>query len=233
MLVTGPTGSGKSTTLAAIIDKVNKTYDKHVVTIEDPVEFVHQNRNSHLLAPRGGPPHPGLRTEALRVGIRQDADVILVGEMREQETIALAITAAEMGMLVFGTLHTNNAAKTDRPHHRRLPGRGAEHDGLSLALRVALAGIVSQLLLPTADGKGRVRVQRDPAEDPGPTRTLSATATPRCSTPSSSPGKAQGMQAMDDVLFAYAKEGKITAQDAYMKATDKARFEPLVDGQPG
>ena len=111
VLVTGPTGSGKSTTLAAIIDKINKTYSKHVVTIEDPVEFVHQNRNS-LFSHR----EVGLHTQgfgpALKGAIRQDADVILVGEMREMETISLAITAAEMGMLVFGTLHTNNAAKT-------------------------------------------------------------------------------------------------------------------------
>jgi twitching motility protein PilT len=223
VLVTGPTGSGKSTTLAAIIDRVNKTYAKHIVTIEDPVEFVHQNRNcvfSHR--------EVGLHTQgfgpALRSAIRQDADVILVGEMRERETISLAITAAEMGMLVFGTLHTNNAAKTIDRIVDAFPAD--EQNMVRLSLSESLAGIVSQLLLPTADGKGRVaaneillRTQALPnVIRDGNTQMLASLI---------QSGKGQGMQAMDDVLFQYAKEGKITGQDAYMKATDKARFEPL------
>jgi twitching motility protein PilT len=224
VLVTGPTGSGKSTTLAAIIDKVNKTYDKHIVTIEDPVEFVHQNRGctfSHR--------EVGLHTQgfspALRSAIRQDADVILVGEMRERETIGLAITAAEMGMLVFGTLHTNNAAKTIDRIIDAFPAD--EQNMVRLSLSESLAGIVSQLLLPTADGKGRVAANEILLRTPGLPNVIRDANTQMLSSIIQS-GKSQGMQAMDDVLFQLAKSGKVTARDAYMKATDKPRFEPLL-----
>ncbi len=225
VLITGPTGSGKSTTLAAIIDKVNKTYPKHIVTIEDPVEFVHQHRKatfSHR--------EVGLHTQsfgnALRSAIRQDADVILVGEMRERETIALAITAAEMGMLVFGTLHTNNAAKTIDRIIDAFPAD--EQNMVRLSLSESLTGIVSQQLLRTADGKGRIAVNEI---------LLKTTGLPNVIREGNSQmlysiiqaGKSQGMQAMDDVLFKLAKDGKITARDAYMKATDKTKFEPLLD----
>ncbi len=155
MLVTGPTGSGKSTTLAAIIDQINSTYPKHIVTIEDPVEFVHQNKLS-VFSQR----EVGADTEsfgaALRAAIRQDADVILVGEMRDLETISLAITAAEMGSLVFGTLHTNGAAKTIDRLIDAFPAD--EQAQIRTTLAESLAGIVSQLLLRTADGKGRCAV---------------------------------------------------------------------------
>jgi twitching motility protein PilT len=224
VLVTGPTGSGKSTTLAAIIDKVNKTYDKHIVTIEDPVEFVHQNRGctfSHR--------EVGLHTQgfgpALRSAIRQDADVILVGEMRERETIGLAITAAEMGMLVFGTLHTNNAAKTIDRIIDAFPAD--EQNMVRLSLSESLAGIVSQLLLPTADGKGRVAANEILLRTPGLPNVIRDANTQMLNSIIQS-GKSQGMQAMDDVLFELAKSGKVTARDAYMKATDKPRFEPLL-----
>ncbi|MBW2230604.1 MAG: PilT/PilU family type 4a pilus ATPase [Deltaproteobacteria bacterium] len=229
VLVTGPTGSGKSTTLAAIIDKLNKTYARHVVTIEDPVEFVHQNRNSTF-----SHREVGLHTQgfgpALRSAIRQDADVILVGEMREQETIALAITAAEMGMLVFGTLHTNNAAKTVDRIIDAFPAE--EQNMVRLSLSESLAGIVSQLLLPTADGKSRIAVNEILLRTPGLPNVIRDGNTQMLASIIQS-GKGLGMRAMDDVLFEYARDGKITAHDAYMKATDKARFEPLVDGQPG
>ena len=164
VLVTGPTGSGKSTTLAAIIDKINKTYSRHVVTIEDPVEFVHQNRNS-LFSHREVGLHSQGFGPALRSAIRQDADVILVGEMREQETISLAITAAEMGMLVFGTLHTNNAGKTIDRIIDAFPCRRAEHDpALSLSESLVRASCRSSCC-PTADGCGRIAVYRDSAQD--------------------------------------------------------------------
>jgi twitching motility protein PilT len=224
VLVTGPTGSGKSTTLAAIIDKINKTYSRHVVTIEDPVEFVHQNRNS-LFSHR----EVGLHTKgfgpALRSAIRQDADVILVGEMREQETISLAITAAEMGMLVFGTLHTNNASKTIDRIIDAFPAE--EQNMVRLSLSESLAGIVSQLLLPRADKSGRIAVNEILLRTAGLPNVIRDGNTPMISQIIQA-GKNQGMQSMDDVLFAYAKEGKITAHDAYMKASEKARFEPLV-----
>jgi twitching motility protein PilT len=224
VLVTGPTGSGKSTTLASIIDKINKTYSRHIVTIEDPVEFVHQNRNS-LFSHR----EVGLHTKgfgpALRSAIRQDADVILVGEMREQETISLAITAAEMGMLVFGTLHTNNAAKTIDRIIDAFPAE--EQNMVRLSLSESLAGIVSQLLLPRADKGGRIAANEILLRTAGLPNIIRDGNTPMLSQIIQA-GKNQGMQSMDDVLFAYAKEGKISAQDAYMKSSDKGRFEPLV-----
>jgi len=223
VLVTGPTGSGKSTTLAAIIDRVNKTYAKHIVTIEDPVEFVHQNRNSTF-----SHREVGLHTQgfgpALRSAIRQDADVILVGEMRERETIGLAITAAEMGMLVFGTLHTNNAAKTIDRIVDAFPAE--EQNMVRLSLSESLAGIVSQLLLPTKDGKGRVAANEILLRTAGLPNVIRDGNNQMLGSIIQS-GKSQGMQAMDDVLFQLAKDGRVSGHDAYMKATDKARFESL------
>jgi twitching motility protein PilT len=224
VLVTGPTGSGKSTTLAAIIDRINKSHRKHIVTIEDPVEFVHQNRDC-IFSHREVGLHTQGFSPALRSAIRQDADVILVGEMRERETISLAITAAEMGMLVFGTLHTNNAPKTIDRIIDAFPAE--EQNMVRLSLSESLAGIVSQLLLPTADGKGRVAVNEILLKTAGLPNVIREGNNQMINSIIQS-GKGQGMQSMDDVLFQYAKEGKITAHDAYMKATEKARFEPLV-----
>ena len=225
VLVTGPTGSGKSTTLAAIIDKINKSYARHIVTIEDPVEFVHQNQNS-LFSHR----EVGLHTlgfgPALRSAIRQDADVILVGEMREMETIALAITAAEMGMLVFGTLHTNNASKTIDRIIDAFPAD--EQNMVRLSLSESLAGIVSQLLLPRADKGGRIAANEILLRTAGLPNIIRDGNTPMIGQIIQA-GQKQGMQSMDDVLFAYARDGKISAQDAYMKAADKSRFEALLD----
>ena len=224
VLVTGPTGSGKSTTLAAIIDRINRTTSKHIVTIEDPVEFVHQNREC-IFSHR----EVGLHTQgfgpALRSAIRQDADVILVGEMREQETIALAITAAEMGMLVFGTLHTNNAAKTIDRIIDAFPAE--EQNMVRMSLSESLAGIVSQLLLPTAGGTSRVACNEILLKTPGLPNVIREGNTQMLYSIMQA-GKKDGMQAMDDVLFQRAQLGTITAQDAYMKATDKARFEQLL-----
>ena len=225
VLVTGPTGSGKSTTLAAIINEINHKYSKHIVTIEDPVEFVHQNRSA-IFSHR----EVGLHTlgfgPALRSAIRQDADVILVGEMRERETIELAITAAEMGMLVFGTLHTNNASKTIDRIIDAFPAD--EQNMVRLSLSESLAGIVSQLLVPTPDGKGRVAVNEILLRTTGLPNVIREGNTQMINSIIQS-GKHAGMQQMDDVLFEYAEAGKITAHDAYMKATDKGRFEPLLN----
>lgn len=223
VLVTGPTGSGKSTTLAAIIDRMNKTYARHIVTIEDPVEFVHQNRLSTFSHREVGLHSHGFGP-ALRAAIRQDADVILVGEMRERETISLAITAAEMGMLVFGTLHTNNAAKTIDRIIDAFPAD--EQNMVRLSLSESLAAVVSQLLLPTADGKGRIAANEILLRAQGLQNVIREGNMQMLASIIQS-GKTLGMQAMDDVLFAFAKEGRISGHDAYMKATDKARFEGM------
>jgi twitching motility protein PilT len=224
VLVTGPTGSGKSTTLAAIVDQINRTQSKHIVTIEDPVEFVHSNRGC-VFSHREVGLHTSGFAPALRSAIRQDADVILVGEMRERETIGLAITAAEMGMLVFATLHTNNAAKTIDRIIDAFPAE--EQNMVRMSLSESLAGIVSQILLPKADGTGRVAANEILLKTRGLPNVIREGNTQMLYSIIQS-GKGEGMQAMDDVLFACAKDGTILARDAYMKATDKARFEPFL-----
>ncbi len=224
VLVTGPTGSGKSTTLAAVIDHINSSACKQMVTIEDPVEFVHQNKKSTLSHREVGSHTQGFGP-ALRAAIRQDADVVLVGEMRDRETIALAITAAEMGMLVFGTLHTNSAAKTIDRIIDAFPAK--EQNQVRISLSESLAAVVSQLLVPTADGKGRCAVHEILLRTSGlPNIIREGKITMIHSLIES--GRSMGMQSMDDTLFAYAKEGRIRPNDAYMKATNKARFEPML-----
>jgi twitching motility protein PilT len=153
VLVTGPTGSGKSTTLAAMIDYINGTAKKHIITLEDPIEFVHRSKNS-LVNQREIGPHSKSFASALRAALREDPDVILVGEMRDLETISLALTAAETGHLVFATLHTKSAPKTiDRVIDAFPP---AQQQQVRVQLAEALQGVVSQLLLPTKDKKSRV-----------------------------------------------------------------------------
>jgi twitching motility protein PilT len=153
VLVTGPTGSGKSTTLAAMIDLINATTKKHIITLEDPIEFVHKSKTS-LVNQREIGPHSKSFAAALRAALREDPDVILVGEMRDLETISLALTAAETGHLVFGTLHTKSAPKTiDRIIDAFPP---AQQQQIRVQLAEALQGVVSQLLMPTKDKKGRV-----------------------------------------------------------------------------
>jgi twitching motility protein PilT len=155
ILVTGPTGSGKSTTLAAIIDSINATRRAHIITIEDPIEFVHKNKQS-LINQREVSSHTHSFSNALRAALREDPDIILVGEMRDLETISLAITAAETGHLVFATLHTNSAVKTVDRIIDVFPEK--QQAQIRAMLSESLRGIVAQALLPREDGKGRVAV---------------------------------------------------------------------------
>jgi len=224
VLVTGPTGSGKSTTLAAIIDLINSTYAKHIVTIEDPVEFVHPNKKCVLSQREVGADTPSFAA-ALKVAVRQDADVVLVGEMRDLETISLAITAAEMGTLVFGTLHTNSAAKTIDRLIDAFPAE--EQPQIRTTLAESIGGIVSQLLLQTADGAGRCAVHEILLRTSGLGNIIREGNTPMLQSVIQGNRK-MGMCAMDDSLFEKVEKGKITARAAYMKANDKQRFEPLV-----
>ena len=221
VVVTGPTGSGKSTTLAAIIDKINRESSRHIVTIEDPVEFVHQNQQS-VMSHREVGYHTKGFAPALRAAVRQDADVVLVGEMRDRETISLAITAAEMGMLVFGTLHTNSAAKTIDRIIDAFPA--TEQPQVRLSLSESLAAVVAQLLLPTADGKGRMAVHEILLRTSGLPNLIREGNIQMLASVIQG-GKNEGMQAMDDALFALANDGKISGKDAYLKALDKQRFE--------
>ncbi len=225
VLVTGPTGSGKSTTLAAIIDTINRTYRKHVVTIEDPVEFVHQNRQSVFSQREVGTDTDSFGG-ALRGALREDADVILVGEMRDLETIALAITAAEMGTLVFGTLHTNGTANTI---DRLIDAFPADQQAqVRITLSESLAAVVSQLLLPTADGKGRVAVNEVLLKTSGLPNVIREGNTPMIRSLIQG-GRAEGMQLMDDALAFLVDKGVITGRDAYLKATEKGRFEQYLE----
>jgi twitching motility protein PilT len=224
VLVTGPTGSGKSTTLAAMIDRINRGSRRHVVTLEDPIEFVHRNK-SCVFSHREVGNHSQSFQNGLRAAIRQDADVILVGEMRDYETISLAITAAEMGLLVFGTLHTNGATKTIDRIIDSFPSD--EQPQARLSLSESLAGVVSQLLLPRADGKGRVAALEILLRCPGLANVIREGNIPML-TSMIQQGKREGMQLMDDHLFELVERRTITPQDAYMKALDKPRFEPLL-----
>ena len=153
VLVTGPTGSGKSTTLAAIIDEINRNRSEHILTIEDPIEFLHRHKRCIVNQREIGPDATSF-AEALRAALRQDPDVILVGEMRDLETISTALTAAETGHLVFGTLHTQSAPSTIDRIIDVFPAEQQEQIRIQIAS--SLQGVVTQALLPTADGKGRV-----------------------------------------------------------------------------
>ena len=223
VLVTGPTGSGKSTTLAAIIDRINNTYSKHIVTIEDPVEFVHPNKKCVISQREVGTDTTSFAA-ALRVAIRQDADVVLVGEMRDLETISLTITAAEMGMLVFGTLHTNSAAKTVDRLIDAFPAN--QQNQIRTTLAESVVAIVSQLLLRTADGDGRCAAHEI---------LLKTSALPNIIREGNTPmltsiiqgGRSFGMQTMDDSLFELVESGRVTAKAAMSKATEKSHFETL------
>ncbi|MDA8021265.1 MAG: type IV pilus twitching motility protein PilT [Thermoanaerobaculia bacterium] len=219
-LITGPTGSGKSTTLAAVIDRINSNYTKHIVTIEDPVEFVHPNKKSVLSQREVGSDVPSFAA-ALKVAVRQDADVILVGEMRDLETISLAITAAEMGALVFGTLHTNSAAKTIDRLIDAFPA--SEQSQVRTTLAESICAIVSQLLLKTTDGEGRVAVHEILLKTAGLPNVVREGKTSMLRSIIEG-GRARGMCMMDDSLMEKYEKGLITARDALNKAANKDRF---------
>jgi twitching motility protein PilT len=221
VLVTGPTGSGKSTTLASIVHRINETYDKHVVTIEDPIEFVHHDQRC-VFSQREVGQDAASFAEALRSAMRQDADVILVGELRDLETISLALKAAEMGALVLATLHTSGAAKTVDRIIDVFPG--AEQPRIRLSLGDALAAVVSQLLIPTADGKGRCAATEILFRCQGLANAIREGATPMIRNLIQS-GRRAGMRSMDDSLLELLGQKRITLDEALRKATEKSRFE--------
>jgi twitching motility protein PilT len=223
VLVTGPTGSGKSTTLAAIIDKINATYEKHILTIEDPIEFVHQNQRS-MISQREVGAHTKTFESALRAGLRENPDVILVGELRGRE-VELALAAAEMGMLVFGTLHTNSAAKTIDRLIDIFPTD--EQEQIRMSLSEALAGVVAQLLVPTADGKGRVAAIEILMKTSGLPNIIREGNTPQLLSMMQG-GRQVGMQTMDDALEVLFRKGVVRGKDVLQRASDKGRFEQLL-----
>jgi twitching motility protein PilT len=227
VLVTGPTGSGKSTTLAALIDHINENFARHVVTIEEPIEFVHDNKRS-VVTQREVPNDSISFPIALKAALREDVDIVLVGEMRDLETISLALTAAETGVLVFGTLHTNNARKTvDRmvdvfPAPRQAQARAM--------LANSLRGVLAQLLLKKADGSGRVAVNEILIANAAVSAIIREGATQKLQDVIVS-GKAQGMQFMDDAIWALLQQGIVSPHEAFMKAIDKNRFKKFLSSE--
>ena len=224
VLVTGPTGSGKTTTQAALIDFINQNSSKHVVTIEEPIEFVHENKRS-IVTQREVPTDSLSFPAGLKAALRQDTDIVLIGEMRDLETISLALTAAETGLLVIGTLHTNNARKTvDRmidafPADRQMQARAM--------LANSLRGVVAQLLLKRADRPGRIAVNEILIANAAVGAIIREGATHKLQDVIVS-GRAQGMQFMDDAIWALLDKGIVSAYEAFMKAIDKNRFKPFL-----
>ncbi|MCS7009127.1 MAG: PilT/PilU family type 4a pilus ATPase, partial [Chthoniobacterales bacterium] len=224
VLVTGPTGSGKSTTLAALIDYINTNFARHIVTIEEPIEFVHRNKRS-IITQREVPEHTPTFPIGLKAALREDADIILVGEMRDLETISLALTAAETGLLVFGTLHTNNARKTVDRLIDVFPAD--QQSQVRTMLAASLRGVVAQLLMKKADGSGRVAVNEILIANNAVSAIIREGATQKLQDVITG-GKAEGMQFMDDAIWEKLVQGIVSPHEAFMKAIDKNRFRPFL-----
>ncbi|MEM7696968.1 MAG: PilT/PilU family type 4a pilus ATPase [Verrucomicrobiota bacterium] len=221
VLVTGPTGSGKSTTLAALIDYINRSYARHIITVEEPIEFVHNNKKS-TISQREVPIHCPSFADGLRASLREDADIVLVGEMRDLETISLALTAAETGLLVFGTLHTNNARKTVDRLVDVFPSD--QQSQVRTMLAGSLRGVVAQLLLKRDDDPGRVAVNEILVATPAVASVIREGSTQKLYDIITG-GKEYGMQFMDDAIWEKMIQGKVGPVEAYMKAIDKTRFK--------
>jgi twitching motility protein PilT len=225
ILVTGKTGSGKSTTLAAMIDAINTRMNGHILTIEDPIEFVHE-RKSCLISQREVGLHTTGFADALHSALREDPDVILVGELRDLETISAAVTAAEMGILVMGTLHTNGSAQTVDRIVNTFPADKQSH--IRTMMSTSLRGVVSQQLLPTADGKGRVAALEIMVNTPAVANLIRQGKLDQLETAMQS-GGAIGMQTMDSALTDLVNRGKVTAIEAYHQSHNKQKFKKLVE----
>jgi len=226
VLVTGPTGSGKSTTLAAIIDLINESRSLHIITIEDPIEFVHPNKKC-LIHQREIGTHATSFAEALKAAGREDPDLILVGEMRDLETIQMALSAAERGTLVFGTLHTNNAAKTMDRIISVFPA--GEQDGIRNVLGETIRAVVAQQLMPRIGG-GRVAALEILFASPAVGNMIREGKTSQI-TSAIQTGSREGMIDMDSSIRKLFDEEKITARAAYDKAIDKEQFKNALEAE--
>ncbi len=228
VLVTGPTGSGKSTTLAAIIDQANKTRKDHIITVEDPIEFVHKSQGC-IVNHREVGLHTETFSSALRGALREDPDIILVGELRDLETISLAIEAASTGHLVFGTLHTSSAAKTvDRiievfPASQQAQIRSTLSDGLR--------AIIAQVLFKRIDKKGRCAALEILIATSAVRNLVRESKTHQIPSMIQT-GKQYGMQLLDDAIMQLYKKKWISPDEAYVKANNKAMFRPFIKHPP-
>ncbi len=225
ILVTGKTGSGKSTTLAAMVDAINKRMKGHILTIEDPIEFVH-TRKGCLISQREVGRHCGSFADALHSALREDPEVILVGELRDLETISIAVTAAEMGILVMGTLHTKGAGQTVDRMVNTFPADKQSH--IRTMLSTSLRGVISQQLLPLKNKPGRVAALEILVNTPGVANLIRQGKLDELETAMQS-GGASGMQTMDSALMDLVERDVISAQEAYQQANNKTRFKSLRD----
>lgn len=228
VLVTGPTGSGKSTTLAAIIDTANRTRKDHIITVEDPIEFVHQSQGC-IVNHREVGLHTKSFSTALRGALREDPDIILVGEMRDLETISLAIEAASTGHLVFGTLHTSSAAKTVDRVIEVFPA--SEQAQIRSTLADGLRAVLAQTLFKRIDKKGRCAALEILIANPA-VRNLIREAKTHQVPSMIQTGRKYGMQLLDDAIMELLKKGWIDPDDAYAKANDKNKFRPFLKNPP-
>src|SRR2546421_4568898 len=232
VLITGPTGSGKSTTLASLVDVINQTREEHIMTIEDPIEFLHQHKKCIVNQRELGSDATSF-ADALKAALRQDPDVILVGEMRDLETISTAITAAETGHLVFATLHTQDTAQTIDRIIDVFPS--AQQGQIRAQLSVALQGIMTQTLLPTSDGSGRCVATEVLVPTPAVRNLIRESKSHQIYSVLQT-GGAHGMQTMDASLAQLVRAGKITRKLAESRAHSVEEFKRLVgagsNGQP-
>ncbi len=228
VLVTGPTGSGKSTTLAAIIDQANRNRKDHIITVEDPIEFVHVSQ-ACIVNHREVGLHTKTFSAALKGALREDPDIILVGEMRDLETISLAIEAASTGHLVFGTLHTSSAPKTVDRVIEVFPS--SEQAQIRSTLSDGLRAVIAQVLFKRIDKKGRCAALEILIAVPAVRNLIREAKTHQIASMIQT-GKKYGMQLLDDAIMELFNKGWIAIDEAYMKANDKTRFRPLLKTPP-
>jgi twitching motility protein PilT len=225
ILVTGKTGSGKSTTLAAMIDDINARIKGHILTIEDPIEFVHDRKNC-LISQREIGVHSPTFASALHSALREDPDVVLVGELRDLETMSIAVTAAEMGILVMGTLHTNGAAATVDRMVNAFPADKQAH--VRTMLSTSLRGVVSQQLLQRSDKQGRVAALEILVNTSAVANLIRQGKLDQLENTMQS-GAQHGMRTMDSAIQTLLDERVIAGREAYKKGINKAKFEAVKD----
>ena len=223
ILVTGKTGSGKSTTLAAMIDEMNRHMHGHILTIEDPIEFVHKAKGC-LISQREVGVHSPNFAEALKSALREDPDVILIGEMRDLETISIAVTAAEMGILVMGSLHTNGSAQTVDRIINSFPADKQAH--IRTMISTSLRGVVSQQLLPTIHRPGRAAALEIMINTPAVSNLIRQGKLDQLETAIQAGGSV-GMKSMDSALMDLVEKGWISGKEAYLQANNKNKFEEV------
>lgn len=228
VLVTGPTGSGKSTTLAAVVDVANRARKDHIITVEDPIEFVHQSQGC-IVNHREVGIHTASFSAALRGALREDPDIILVGEMRDLETISLAVEAASTGHLVFSTLHTSSAYKTVDRVIEVFPA--SEQPLIRSTLSDGLRAVIAQVLFKRIDRKGRVVALEILIANPAVRNLIREGKTHQIPSMIQT-GKKYGMILLDDSIMGLYTKGMVSAEEAYAKANDKGRFRPLLKTAP-